>query len=421
MKPDLIERCKEVLRANDHGSYTVPAPDLYPHQWNWDSSFIALGWATFDEARAWLELETLLSAQWRDGMVPHIVFHQESGDYFPGPSVWGVPESRSGEVASSGITQPPVLATALRQLLENTKDKALGKEKAGQLVPKILEFHRWLYRARDPDNTGLVAILHPWESGMDNSPLWDEALGRAPRASLPDERRDTGHVADEQRPKTEAYERYIGLVDLFREHGYEPEALYQHSPFKVADVAFNAILHRANRDLLFLAQRFDLETSEIEDWLELGEAALGSLWSEEDAFFFSKDLVSGERIHVRTASGLLPIYAGTATEAQTRALLHVLETWNGEVRYLVPSTDPTSAAFEVQRYWRGPVWISINWLLYQGLIERGFLVWAQKIKEDSLALTEQSGIFEYYDPKTGEGLGGHTFAWTAALLLAWRS
>ncbi len=421
MKPELIKRCEEVLRANDHGSYTIPAPDLYPYQWNWDAGFVALGWATFDEKRAWLELETLLSAQWQDGMVPHIAFHQESKGYFPGPDVWGVPVSRSGKVASSGITQPPILATVVRELVENAKDKALAEEKAEALVPKILEFHRWLYRARDPKGTGLVALLHPWESGMDNSPLWDEALARVPRASLPSERRDTEHVSAEQRPGSEAYEHYIGLVNLFREHEYEPEKIYEASPFKVVDVAFNAILHRADRDLLELAERFDLETVEIEGWLDLSKPALQSLWDEEEAFFFSKDLISGERIGVRTFEGFMPIYAGVATEAQTRKMLHVLETWNGEVRYLVPSTSPLDPAFEPQRYWRGPVWINVNWMLYQGLTENGFLVWAQKIKEDSLALAEKTEIFEYYDPKTGKGLGGHTFAWTAALILAWKS
>ena len=421
MKPDLLKRCKEVLRANDHGAYTVPSPELYPYQWNWDAGFIALGWATFDEKRAWLELETLLTAQWQDGMLPHIVFHQESPDYFPGPGVWGVPESRLGSMPSSGITQPPILATVVRQLVENAKDEVLAKEKAEALVPKILEFHRWLYKARDPDNTGLVALLHPWESGMDNSPLWDKALESAPRVSLPSERRDTGHVNAEQRPQTEEYERYIGLINLFREHDYEPGVIYRNSPFKVVDVAFNAILHRANRDLLELATRFDLETGEIEDWLDLGKAALQSLWDEEDAFFYSLDLISGEPIKIRTSGSLTPIYAGVATDEQTRTLLHVLETWNGGVRYLVPSTSPSETAFEAKRYWRGPVWMNVNWLLYQGLIEYGFLVWAQKIKEDSLALAEQFGIYEYYDPNTGEGLGGHTFAWTAALMLAWQS
>ncbi|MEL6426746.1 MAG: hypothetical protein AAFQ33_14965, partial [Pseudomonadota bacterium] len=68
------ERARQILRENDRGGYTVPTAGLYPYQWNWDSVFVALGFATFDRERAWREIETLFEAQWLDGMVPHIVF-----------------------------------------------------------------------------------------------------------------------------------------------------------------------------------------------------------------------------------------------------------------------------------------------------------------------------------------------------------
>ena len=59
---DLIARAQATLRANDRGGYTVPTARLYPFQWNWDSAFVAMGWATFDIARAWDEIELLLRA-----------------------------------------------------------------------------------------------------------------------------------------------------------------------------------------------------------------------------------------------------------------------------------------------------------------------------------------------------------------------
>jgi hypothetical protein len=79
----LNARAQEILRRNDRGGYTVPTHGLYPYQWNWDSAFVALGFAEFDRDRAWREIETLISAQWEDGMIPHIVFHQEDPGYFP--------------------------------------------------------------------------------------------------------------------------------------------------------------------------------------------------------------------------------------------------------------------------------------------------------------------------------------------------
>src|ERR671910_2116168 len=67
-----------VLKRNGVKSWTKPAPSLYPHQWSWDSAFIALGLAHVDNRRATGELEALFSAQWKTGKVPHIVFDPDA-------------------------------------------------------------------------------------------------------------------------------------------------------------------------------------------------------------------------------------------------------------------------------------------------------------------------------------------------------
>ncbi|MEM8553102.1 MAG: hypothetical protein AAGF45_12045, partial [Pseudomonadota bacterium] len=109
-----LEDAITVLKANDLGTYTVPTHGLYPFQWNWDSCLTALGLAHFDEARAWTEIETLFAHQWEDGMVPHIVFHEDDDGYFPGPDVW----QTGRQVPTSGITQPPVAGFAVRRLFD---------------------------------------------------------------------------------------------------------------------------------------------------------------------------------------------------------------------------------------------------------------------------------------------------------------
>ena len=91
-----------MLRHNDLGDWTKPAPRLYPHQWSWDSAFIAIGLARIDVERALRELETLFAAQWADGRVPHIVFNPASGGYFPGPEWWASAETSKLAPAYSG-------------------------------------------------------------------------------------------------------------------------------------------------------------------------------------------------------------------------------------------------------------------------------------------------------------------------------
>ena len=53
----------------------------------------------------------------------------------------------------------------------------------------------------------------------------------------------------------------------------------------------------------------------------------------------------------------------------------------------------------IQKYWRGPVWINLNWILYNGLKRYGFNEIAQRIKDDSIFLIEKNGFYEYFDPR----------------------
>jgi len=409
----------EVLQRNSRGAFTVPAHGLYPYQWLWDSAFIALGWTQVDWERAWQELLCLFDyGQGPDGMLPHIVFHEQSRDYFPGPDVWGR-EARA-QPATSGITQPPVVATVVRYLYEKDPDRDRARERARYLFPKLLAFHRWLYHARDPYRTGLVVIVHPWESGMDNSPAWDKPLSRVPVENLPPyERRDVKHVNPEERPRKEDYDRYLSLLYLFRRLEYDPREIYRQSPFKVVDVGFNAILQRANRDLYALAVLLQEDPYEIEEWIVRGEVGLEALWDREAGFYFSWDLVAGEPIAVKTSAGFLPLFAGTPHQGRASLLAQEAERWGEKARYLLPSVDPTSPFFEPGRYWRGPVWINVNWMVAEGFRDYGFAALAARLKADALALMEREGFREYYAPLTGQGRGGEGFSWSAALALFW--
>jgi hypothetical protein len=231
----LFAKAAEVLAENDRGTYTVPTKGLYPFQWNWDSCLTALGQQQLDEARAWTEIATLLDHQWPDGMVPHIVFHVLDDGYFPGQNVW----QTNRPTPTSGITQPPVCGFVLRRLFERARDRALAEQQARILLPKVAAWHRWFYANRDPQGTGLVALLHPWESGRDNSVDWDVALARVPDDGVtPYVRRDTQHVNAAQRPTKAEYDRYLWLVEHFRRLGWDNTKLHDASPFQVVDPGF---------------------------------------------------------------------------------------------------------------------------------------------------------------------------------------
>lgn len=138
---DLIRKAKLVLAGNWLGRSTKPAPRLYPHQWNWDSGFVAIGYARYDQFRAQQELTTLFQGQWANGMLPQIAFNPEAlGRYFPEPDFWQAERSQHypRSVLTSGITMPPVHAIAARHVLEHATDGDEARTWLRELYPRIL-------------------------------------------------------------------------------------------------------------------------------------------------------------------------------------------------------------------------------------------------------------------------------------------
>ena len=256
---DLVSEAKMVLDFNWTGEYTKPGPRLYPHQWSWDSAFIAIGYSHYDQERATTELRHLFEAQWKNGLLPQIVFNPHFGRYFPGIDFWHAFESPNAptQVRTSGIVQPPVHATAVLRVYERAKDDLGARAFLEYAFPKLVAWHNYLYRERDPEDEGLVYIRHPWESGMDNSPMWDSIMERLQLrpTQVPKYRRaDTHFVAMEDRPLDSGYDRFAYLVRLSAECDYDEAKMRESCPFLVQDVLFNALVCQADKDLAQIAR-----------------------------------------------------------------------------------------------------------------------------------------------------------------------
>ncbi len=406
----LDEQAREILRSNDRGGYTVPTSGLYPYQWNWDSGFAAWGFSTYDVHRAWFEMETLFVGQWDNGMVPHIIFHRKAFGYFPGPDVWGVPKTPY----TSGITQPPVATTFIRAIYE--ADKYYGRVRLELMYSRLVAWHRWFIKNRLED--GAVVVTHPWESGRDNAPDWDEAMQNVDTSEVePYVRVDTKHVNPEMRPKKEDYDRYLAIVQFGRDCGWDEATIRKHGPFRVADIGTTCIFLRACRDLKAIAEELDHETDEIRGWIKTLESGVKGLWNEEHGHYDSRDVRTGKLTNTLSSASFLCWYAGVNDERMVAQLERVL----GKVEYGVPSCDPEHPHFNPLRYWRGPVWGVVNTLIGLGLEETGHTELAERVRQDTRRLIVEDGFFEYFDPIDGRSAGGDHFTWTAAIWLAWAS
>ena len=406
----LDDKARAILRGNDKGTYTVPTAGLYPYQWNWDSAFAALGFSTFDLNRAWVELETLLTGQWQNGMVPHIIFHHESTGYFPGPDEWGTNHSPP----TSGISQPPVAATFTRAVYE--KDRVGGKPRLEALFPKLLAWHRWFFKNRNED--GMIVVNHPWESGRDNAPEWDEAMGNVDTSGVGTyTRNDTAHVDPAMRPNKTDYDRFMAIVYAGRACGWDEAELAGRGPFRVADPGMTFIVLRANRDLLAMGQEIGADTGEIAEWIAALEVGVNKLWNPALNAYDALNIRTGNFAASLSSASFLCWYAGIDDPRMLTAFDRVAK----NSAFAMPSHDPGSDRFEPFRYWRGPIWGVVNTLLAIGLRDMGHTGRAEKLRNDTAALIRRSGFAEYYNPQDGSAAGGIDFTWTAAIWLAWAS
>jgi hypothetical protein len=423
----LVEQAKAILDLNWTGEYTQPGPRLYPHQWSWDSALVALAYAHYDRGRAEKELRHLFEAQWKNGLLPQIVFNPRFQNYFPGPGFWHAKESPDAPKhrKTSGVVLPPVHATAVLRLYQRAEDGEEAKEFLGYAFRKLAAWHEYLYRDRDPRGEGLVYIRHPWESGMDNSPVWDAIMQRMHlRAEqIPEyQRADTHTVSAQDRPSSASYDRFAYLVKFFADRGYDEERIREDCPFLVQDVLFNALLCRSGRDLAEIARILGEDPAPFEASAQKTAHAIDDkLWDEKLGVYLDYDLVADRPIDVFFAPNFLPLFAGIPDEARAKRMVDSLENdgfgLSDENVTPVPSYDMRGFGFSPIEYWRGPVWLNINWFLMRGLESYGYHEHADRLRGTIVELCRGEGFHEYFDPTTGQGHGSDLFSWSAALLI----
>lgn len=430
-KQGILEQATAVLTQNDRGTHTVPAGGLYPHQWLWDSCFIAIGLRHMDIDRAQTEILSLLRGQWHNGMIPHIVLSKRI--HANDRNIWRswANQNSPDDVATSGMTQPPVLAEAIVQIGQKLK-KAERRSWYKKVYPALLAHHQWLYAERDPHNEGLVLQIHPWETGLDNTPPWIAEMHehqlatwiriiKAARLSWLFNlfRRDTKFVPAVQRLNVIDALALYSIQRRLRRKNYDIDKVLSHSIFAIEDLTFNCILIRANQQLREIAALLkETLPDNLLASMQKTEDTLEQLWDPYSGQYYSRNFVTHNLLKEPSIATLMPLYAGVVTPERAKQLIRLLE--NQHVfgtTYPIPSVPLNSGWFDAKGYWQGPTWVNTNWLIIDGLKRMGFEDHAAALRDSTIEMVEKSGCSEYFSPLDGSPAGTADFSWTAALTI----
>ena len=399
---DLERAAREVLAQNrkvalegvDQFRYTAPDAKKYPFQWLWDSCFHVTAFRWTDPAFAREELESLLAAQWPNGMVPNLV-HMDGSGFGLKLARWMQRAGRN----TSGITQPPILAETVMRLEAVSPDPAF----LARVYPRLVRYYDWIAAERDPRGEGLPAIYHPWESGADDSPRWDPLLGI------------------QQFSRWRYNITKFRLLESFANAGFDGRKVGANPPYVVRGVDMACYLFVNLQAMQALATRL----GKADDAARFGQRAdvtrraiLARMWNPKIGMFADLLGVEERLSDVVTPFGLLPLYAGIVDHDTARRLADTLkDPQRFGTRFAVPSVAASARSFDPEAYWRGTVWINVSWFLVQGLRRYGMTEDADRLVANTLELVRTGGFREYFNPLTGEGLGAEHFSWTAALVI----
>lgn len=346
----------------------------------WDCFFDSLLTSLEDEAQTAAGIRAILLSQTDTGVVPNMA---------------------SGSGTSPDRSEPPVGSYVVWKVYQRRHDRDLLE----WAYPRLKRYHECWFEdrgdgqpRRDGNRDGLLEWgsdrgstpstggrgnlqAAKWESGMDDSPMWDNTT-YSPRTYTLD--------LDD-----------VGLNSLYT---LDAECL--------AKIA--AILGRDADSRMFAAERERMK-----------QLVRAKLWNEKDGIY--ENLFWDGRFSPRLSpTNFYPMFAGIATPEQAERMVkeHLLNPQEFWGKYVAPTIARDDPAFPDQFYWRGDIWGPTNYMLYEGLNRYGFDRVALQYAEKNYDLfmddwrINQHDDEEYYAWGGGTGNDSSThYTWGALLCL----
>ena len=357
--------------------YTAPNTDVYPWLWLWDSCFHVLIWHALgrvDRARA--ELEALLAARDTAGFVPHMGYQLDPSTAL---DLWG----RSG---ASSITQPPMFGHAIAVLVR------AGVPVAAELIEASAAGMRFLLERRARDRvSGLLEVVHPWETGCDDSPRWD-------------------HYCPGEGFDLTAWRRHKNrLVDTI-ERGPAGEPL-RNPAFGAAPVSFSAITAWNASELASISGDAALDRMAHDV-----AAAVADRWDADLRTWIDAGPAERSSGRIRTADALTGLLVVDEPEQRRAALAELADPAAFGGRFGPRGVHRAEPMYEPGSYWRGPVWPQVAYLLWLATVGEPGRV-ATAIADGLIAGAANSSFAEYWDADSAAAGGAVPQSWAGLALV----
>jgi hypothetical protein len=315
-------------------------------------------------------LESVLSLQLPNGFVPHIGYWSEPAASL---ALWHAP-------GRSDITQPPMYGHALRVLAERGFAVAHLQGAATAGLDYLIE-HR-----RDP-GSGLIRVVHPWETGCDDSPRWD------------------GWSAEPFKERRwNAKKR-----ELVRSIRLRDGAAWANPGFDVGSAGFSALVAFNARELGELTGNADLLSNASAVAKAIDAHWVGSRRTWSDVCLAGPQTTSA----VRTLDALLPVLVSENPRHLELAFAEIFEPRSFWRPFGPSGTSADEPTYDPGRYWRGDAWPQEIYLLMVAATRSGRPAAAERLAEKLVEGCVGSGYAERWNPEAGAGLGAIPQGWAA--------
>jgi hypothetical protein len=331
----------------------VPSKVRYVGVWQWDAFFHALAYRYVDARLAADQFRIFIDHQRPDGMLPDAVYDEGVIDHLAYP-------------VDAPVTKPPLAGWAAWKVYQVTGDTDFLAE----LYAPLSQWTEWWFSHSDQDRDGVPDYAHPYSSGMDDSPLWDEGM--------PVESPDLATYLVLQMDALGRMARTLGL----------------------------------DADADRWAERAD----------ELVRRMVAHFYDPDAGVFWAvRPTQDHRRVEVLTPVSLIPLATGRLDRAVAdRLVARLVDPAQFWPRYPIPTVALSDPRYAPTQMWRGPVWANINSLWVDALLAAGFPDVARALVDRTLQMADGYwDLPEYYHPETGLPPAGAapSQGWTAATVI----